>query len=441
MPTTDPTATDLGAFMCDVRIVDTHEHLRTEEAWLNESPDVLGLILSHYISGDLVNAGVSDEDVALARGEREGTLAERVAAIRDAWALTAHTGYGEAARYVAREFFGLNAEDLDPDAMAAAQATLDGLKQPAERLALLRDKAGLDHVQIDDFSVPHTPDPTDSAFFMYDLSYAAFAQAGPELLEHVRKVTGREVTDLAGLRDAIAAMFERWGPRCVAVKTQHAYNRTLAWRARDDADAERALAKRLAGGQSSEEEQLCLGDWCLARGVEQATKHNLPIKIHCGYYAGHDFMRMQRVRPSHLCGLLMAYPKARFVLMHAAYPYVGEWIALGKHFANVFLDFCWAWSIDPVACGSAVRRMIHTVSANKVFGFGGDTFWPTSSCAYAAQARFWLTRALQAEVDEHLLTEGQAIALAGRWLRENQYACFDIQAARVAMAEASPAPG
>lgn len=66
------------------------------------------------------------------------------------------------------------------------------------------------------------------------------------------------------------AIFAEHGPRAVGVKTQHAYNRTLQWQARDDADAARALEKHLAGAELPLDEALCLGDWCLARGIELA---------------------------------------------------------------------------------------------------------------------------------------------------------------------------
>jgi hypothetical protein len=89
----------------------------------------------------------------------------------------------------------------------------------------------------------------------------------------------------------------------------------------------------------------------------------------------------------------------------------------------------------------AVRRLIHAVPANKVFGFGGDTYWPTLVCAFAAQARFWLTRALRAEVDEGLLSEAQAIALARRWLGDNQRACFDLARSRAGIRSHPENPG
>ncbi|MEO8395977.1 MAG: hypothetical protein ABI700_23480, partial [Chloroflexota bacterium] len=104
--------------------------------------------------------------------------------------------------------------------------------------------------------------------------------------------------------------------------------------------------------------------------------------------------------------------------------------AIAKHYRNVYVDLCWAWSIDPYSAGNFARRFIHTVPINKLFVFGGDTSWPSSSVAYAAQSRRWLTRALQAEIDEGLVSEAQAIKLATRLMRDNQLDCFDIQGKR-----------
>ena len=136
-----------------------------------------------------------------------------------------------------------------------------------------------------------------------------------------------------------------------------------------------------------------------------------------------------------LCGLLARYPKARFVLMHIAYPYDDEIVALAKHYPNVWVDMCWAWSINPHASAQFVRRFLHAAPVNKLFGFGGDTSRPRAAVAYALQCRKWLTKALQAEVDEGELTEAQAIAVARRLLQENQGACFDLEGVRRRISE------
>jgi predicted TIM-barrel fold metal-dependent hydrolase len=134
----------------------------------------------------------------------------------------------------------------------------------------------------------------------------------------------------------------------------------------------------------------------------------------------------------------MRYPGTRFVLMHNAYPYGAELIALAKHYPNVYIDMCWAWSIDPLSAGDTLRRAIHAVPSHKVFAFGGDSWWPSASVAYAAQARTWLTRTLEAEVNDGLLTERAAIAYATRLMRTNQLACFDIAGRQAALLAAAP---
>jgi hypothetical protein len=68
--------------------------------------------------------------------------------------------------------------------------------------------------------------------------------------------------------------------------------------------------------------------------------------------------------------------------------------------------------------------------------FGGDTHWPNQSVAYATQARSWLTRALQAEIDEGLLTEREAISLATLFMRSNQETCFNLEEKRTAIRKA-----
>jgi predicted TIM-barrel fold metal-dependent hydrolase len=241
------------------------------------------------------------------------------------------------------------------------------------------------------------------------------------------KETSVEVKDLATLKQAMEKVFDLNAASAIAVKTQHAYDRTLKWRERADDEAASALTTYLRDPQaSSEADQLCLGDWCLARGVELCIEHDLPLKIHTGYYAGHSRMPVDRIAAGHLSPLLARYPAARFVLMHIAYPYSDELVALAKHYPNVYADLCWAWSIDPYSASLFVRRFIHAAPANKLFAYGGDTSWATASVAYAHQARHWLTRTLQAEVDEGLLREAEAIKLATRFMTENQYDCFHV---------------
>jgi len=140
-----------------------------------------------------------------------------------------------------------------------------------------------------------------------------------------------------------------------------------------------------------------------------------------------------RLRPAHLAPLLMRYGNARFVLMHMSYPYMAELLAVAKNFPCVYVDMCWGWAIDFRSAVEFMRRLIHAVPVNKIFAFGGDTFWPTLAVGYAAQARGGLVRALQAEIDDGYLSEAEAMHIATHVMHANQYACFDIDGTRAAI--------
>jgi hypothetical protein len=421
---------ELAEHIHSLRMIDTHEHLNKEIDYIERGPDILQDLFENYIQADLVVAGATEAAVERLFDASDLDLRARFAGVRAAWDRCQYTGYGEAVRLIARRGYGM--EEITPEAIEAAAPRAIALRQPGERLRILRDEANLDHVQIDDFRWKCPPDLSGPDFFLYDLSWVGFCQGevnAPAIYEDV----GVEIDDLSSLRAGMAAIFAKHGPRAIAVKSQHAYGRTLRWQERDEADAARALSRQLAGHQLAEAEQLCLGDWCLARGVELAIEHNLPFKLHTGYYAGHSRMPIDRVRPGQLCELLARYPTARFVLMHIAYPYNDELVALAKHYPNVYVDMCWAWSVNPLVARDFVRKMLHAVPSHKLFAFGGDTFWPNAAVAYASQARQWLTRALQAEVDEGLLDQRAAISLATRLMRTNQLDCFDIAGTRAAI--------
>ena len=416
--------TDLSLHIQATRMVDTHEHLRKEAEYVEQGPDILQSLFQNYVPADLVVAGASQQAVDVLLDGSNPDVRARFAGVQKAWEAVRHTGYGEAVRLIAKLIYEF--DELTPEAIEHAQAKHESLRQPGERLRLLREVAKLDHVQTDDFVRPCLPDASGPDFFFYDISWANFCGGTPDLAPLAQE-TGIEVKDLATLKEAMQKTFELNATAAIAVKSQHAYERTLKWRERDDHEAERALASYLRDPQATgEADRLCLGDWCWARGVELCIEYDLPLKIHTGYYAGHGRMPVDRIPAGHLSPLLARYPQARFVLMHIAYPYSDELVALAKHYPNVYADLCWAWSIDPYSASLFVRRFIHAAPANKLFIYGGDTSWPTASVAYAYQARHWFTRTLQAEVDEGLLSEADAIALATRFMRENQYACFHV---------------
>ena len=408
-------------------LADTHEHQHTERQWIENGPaDVLVDLLETYVTTDLFGAQCGQAALDLARLRTEESIAVRWAGLKDAWNHIRTTGYGEAMAIQAREVYGI--DEITPEAMEAAQPILYKLRRPGERLRLLKEVANIDHMQIDGGPVL-PPDPTGPDFFLHDISWYAYSAGIPDL-KALSRQTGEEIRNLATYRQALESIFMKSALAAVGVKSQHAYVRTLRWEARDDADAERVLQKLLAGNELTENERLCLGDWSWARGVELATEHGLPFKMHTGFYAGANTMVVDRIRSGHLCSLALAYPDAKLVCMHMAYPYESELVAMAKQFSNIYADMCWAWSMNPYAGVEFVRKYLHGAAANKLFIFGGDTGYPTGALAYAAQARRWLGRALTLEVRDGYMSLDYAKQVASDVMYRNQRACFPVARAQ-----------
>ena len=285
-------ATDLASHVEETALVDTHEHLKREPDWVDSGPDILEDLFGNYVGADLRTAGASEEAMQRLFDASDPDIAGRFRGIEAAWRATQLTGYGEAVSLIARHAYGL--DELTANGLAAAQGRTAELRAPGERYRLLHDVANLDHVQTDDFCWPCTPDDSGPGFFLYDLSWFSFC-CGDIDPQAIHAETGIEVTDLPSLRRAMEAIFGKHAPCAIAVKAQHAYARTLNWSERSDADAAAALDAILSRPkeQVDLDTWLCLGDWCWARGVELTIEHDLPFKIHTGYYAGNDRMPVE----------------------------------------------------------------------------------------------------------------------------------------------------
>jgi len=402
-------------------LADTHEHLRSGPDCLAEGADLLEVLFGQYPGEDLVSAGATPEEMqALLDASRDP--ADRWRTVERYWPHCEWTGYGESVRWVLRKLYEI--EDLTPKTVSEASVKHRAACKPGRREHLLRETAGLSEVQIDNIlgEAWDRPPGEDTSFFRYDLSWFRMADGrfGKPEIERLEKSTAVPIHTFDDLDAAVSALFEKEAPSRVAIKSQHAYQRSLAWREVPRGDAARIFNQVLRGEQPATEDAHALGDWFIGRAAEEGARHGLPFKIHCGYFAGNGSIELPWISAGNLVPLLKKYTETKFILMHAAYPYCEEWIALGKHFRNVYLDFCWAWAINPRTTQSVFRSALRAVPINKILGFGGDALWPEMSAAYAAQARHGLAAALEAEIAAGDLSESRSFEIARRVMGENQ---------------------
>jgi len=220
--------------------------------------------------------------------------------------------------------------------------------------------------------------------------------------------------------------FDRYGDQAVAVKSQAAYARRLDYAAVSAEQAAPLFQRHLAGEPLAPAARQALEDHLMRACIARAAARGLPIKLHCGYYAATGRMPLERVRQNaaDLCPLLADFPQARFILMHIGYPYQDEYIALAKHYANVWVDLCWAWIINPAASVRFVREFLTAAPANKLLTFGGDYAVIEPIVGHAAIARQGLAQALQELVRDGWMHADAALDLIEPLMRGNAAALF-----------------
>ena len=423
---------DLKQHIVNTPLVDTHEHLHPEKIYTQNKQDILQVLFANpYIGNELVIAGADPEAVQRVinpEAYEAYDIEKRFAGIQNAWEQCRHTGYGDAVRHIGKVFFDIS--EISSSSIIGAHSKIEN--NTGERFHLLKEMANIDHVHIDYFNWKIEIDKENPTFFLYDMSWFNFAIGNIDF-HAIYEETGIDVKDIKTLGYAMEKIYEEYAPMAIAVKTQHAYARTLKWAERTDPQADAVVHKLTAGKKIVDDDNLCLGDWALARGIELATKNGLPIKIHTGMGAGSGHAEMAHMIPRHLCPLINKFPEARFVLFHIGYPYYEEVISMAKQYPNVYIDMCWAWSFNPYSASDCLRKMIHAIPANKIFAFGGDHAWPYMVVAFANQAREWIFRTLQAEVDEGFMSEKEAMTYAQKIMHDNQYKLFDVQGTREAL--------
>ena len=123
----------------------------------------------------------------------------------------------------------------------------------------------------------------------------------------------------------------------------------------------------------------------------------------------------------------MAHPDAEFVIMHIAYPYQDEAIALAKHYPNVAVDLCWAWIVNPRASVRFVKEFLLAAPSVKLLTFGGDYVPVEMVPGHAAIARQGLTQALSELVDEGWIRSADVDDLIEALMRGNAHRIFSYE--------------
>lgn len=417
---------ELDKLVNDTPIVDTHEHLPDEEERLRGdwvSCDDWGVLFSHYPDSDLVVAGMSGEDLdkLISRDVAPGDKWPLLAPI---WPAVKNTGYARAVRTAMKELYDV--EELNAESAALVQAGYEAVRKPGFYREILVERANIESCQVDAFGpFRESRQPT---LLMQDMNILGM-HLNPDI-SGLAGPTGVEVRDLDGFHAVLRWYFEKYAQYAVAAKSQAAYRRGMDYEQVPAEEAAPIFKRVLAAEPISDEERKRLEDHLFWFAVEQATRHELPVKLHTGYYVGHNYMPLERLaaNPAQAATLCRTSPDTQWVFMHIGYPYWQELLAVAKHYRNAHIDMCWAWIIDPVNSTEFLKSHLLTAPSNKVFVFGGDYIPVECVLGHARMAREGVVRALWELVDEQYISRRDAFELVEPLLRGNAHSLYRLKA-------------
>ncbi len=429
---------DIAARVRRTLFVDTHEHIVEEEArtqW-SATPRLpcndWAILFSHYIDSDLMVAGMTPSERATLLSPTADTRT-KWKAIERSWPLVRHTGYGQAIRHTIGTLYGV--KELNGTTVHTLADRYRATVKPGFYRRVLTDLAGVESCQVNSLERTFMPS-RQPTLLMQDLSILNLHT--PEQWQPHAQAAGIRVTSLADYHRVLDWWFSTYGPYAVAAKSQVAYGRRLDFNDTPAEQADKPFTQLVRGNRISADERKLVEDHLFWYCVRKATEYGLPVKLHTGYYAGHDGMPMGRVatNPADITEILRHAPDTTFVLMHICYPFWEEMVAIAKHWHNAVIDMCWAWIINPEASVQFLRSLLVAAPSNKVLTFGGDYVPVEPVIGHAMIARNGILRALSSLVADGWLAPTAAVELVEPLMRGNARALFRLDEKEKALAHA-----
>jgi predicted TIM-barrel fold metal-dependent hydrolase len=424
-------------------VVDSHEHLRGPDRDPEATPTepISALTMLYFIS-DLWAAGATDQEITLLQST-EATTDEKWPVFSRLWTRAEHTAYARVTKLVLSEVYGietLTRESLDR--VAEQLATRDrsyymNAIQDAGIKAVIADiifpPPWERHVRY--FGSPTLKEFLEGRFPLPDMWHPVFNTPyyheirTREFIDFVGNLADVNTTSLGGYEEAMFELIKRAKSRgAIGLKDQSAYRRIIDYDLPVRSDAERIFNKLMIDprNQLAWPDAKPLDDYLFHQFMRFARELHLPVQIHTGHLAIIR-NRVSHANAAHLVPVLELHSDVQFDLFHGNWPYLGDFLFLGKNYPNVSLNLCWVNMIDPLYAQELLKRAVMTVPHAKIHGFGGD-FWQSSehSAAHLILAREVIASALTDLVENGWLEEGQAARIAADWLYNNPNRFYNL---------------
>ena len=404
---------ELRQYIENVPVIETHEHYVKH----SDAGDTLDFIMGNYYMSDYISAGGNEIPKDL-------TPKERFELFQKYYKKSDKTAYARAMQEGLRLCWGIEQIDTFDD-YQALDAKLK-TREPAIYETIM-DRMGIKAKVADVFDLSAFVEGTQSdqskyTRFAFPLPIYHNLHSKEDIANtKLQKYIDRTITSLDDYTEA----FDNYFKLCVdfgivCLKDQSAYRRTLAYAYPSKAEAEKAFNDIIFNPRDTfgDDRVRPLDDWLFHHGMRNAAKYDLPVQLHTGHMAG-THNEIVKTNASHLIPTIELHQNVRFDLFHGNWPYMDEYLFIGKNYPNAWLNLCWTHAIDPIYSVELMKRAVMTVPHSKLFAFGGDTGAIEWVAGYLVQARDNVASALAELTDSGWLDMKEAKKIAEDWFFNN----------------------
>lgn len=416
----------LKQFIDNLRVIDTHEHLIEEKVRLEKKLD-FGVLMDFYTINALKVAGLSDQDAefVIAEGNDIHNKWQKIAPF---WRYARYNDYCRAYMLSMNKIYGI--PYLNENTYEVLSHRIQSRNQLGILRHLINEVANVERCIVNSHDSPgkFCRTDTDTTLFSHDIGFGALFSTDINLISAMEQESGMDINSFDDLLKTIDWYIDKYSDHAVSIKIQSAYYRSLYFEDVDKQSASSAFDSYLKDPSRCPSTAVnTFQNYMFHHIIKRAIDHRLPVRIHTGYLAGTNYMKLEDINPSLLTNIFRAYPTVCFSLFHIGYPYFNELLAIAKHYRNVYVDLCWGWIIDSEATKQFLKRFILTTPINKLFGFGGDFLHAELIYGHLEIARHRIAEALSELIAEGILNEQDALFIAQRILRDNAIEFFALE--------------
>ena len=413
--------TRIEKYVNEIRLIDTHEHLITEEERIKKADQLdFTYLFSHYTNEDLISASNLKGIMSIVFSN-DFPLEDRWELFKPFFKEMRNTGYARATLLAANDIYGIG--DINDTTYIILSEKIRENSKPGLYKSILKDKSGIELSIIDGGHRQR-----DTLFYRHVERFDHFIQVSSKTeIAGLGSNYGINVRSLDDYINALRKAFEAGVDyKMVGVKTALAYKRILKFNNTSTERAQTVFDAIFRDEVVNAGEIKVLQDFMMHRVLDLAKEFDLPVQIHTGLQAGNG-NDITNSKPTHLINLFMEYPEVNFCLFHSSYPYGGELSVLAKNFPNVFIDMCWTPVISPSYSIRYLNEWLETVPANKIMVFGGDYSVVELVYAHSVFARRIVAKVLIDKVKTGYFSEEEAKYIALKLLRENALEIFKLK--------------